>query len=926
MDSTKFYKTESSTVSQMKGNNRLLIYAIAGNDKKRLKELLKNTSVEKLKSLLIKNFTPINYCISLGFLSLIPALVNAGVDIDTNVHDDEIHEGLVNPVIYAALHGSIQALKLLVKLGARIDFNDKKIQDTFIHLAKNKAKKQLSIFLNYSSNITINLIELLVNNSKDDSLIFDEYIQEVIDCFIKKHDIEAIKFILTQYEYTLELDIVTGSSLFTASESGADEILSFLIKNYANFLDSYHYEDALNIAVMHNLNACVSILLEKCDLISFDTKFESLVQAVQLGHVETLNALLEYEDFEILVEENTKQLYSILQSKIASEEFNLLVFQLEKIKSFKVYYDEMKTRIDSLYNTFSPNLMLQGPLIKDLFTYELEWIAKYTLRNPKECVYSIKKNNLYVNIKKHNINLSKLIKNAELGHLAFSEEDSFAFSTQKLLSQDIIDFLKEPLPVNYLLSEKTLTDAEKLAINYYSDEGHTVINSILHGNPNEEKIDEHSNILDAFLHIIFLASGLSKIMPSWTRDPESLDTPLKSFRGEEHTTHEELKQRTKKLSNNIDGIIQSQSGFTSTSSEQDVASEFTKKLSRIEYAELYGKNIQPLSVYKQEKEYLQLPSFVHFEQVALHEEINVFQAKVVAPLYKKYRSTQQEYRLKHLSNITNSTNLLPSFIFDQTQPILLEGLLKECQHAYKHYLSLAFTENWMDIDWELKTQYGIIPRPNHGLAHTMRVAHLIPTVAQALVHYNNRFNFSDREICIMQVSAIFSVVGRKNEAGFRDNETRYKAFKETSAQAFSAYVKKHQFLNMTENEIKLYSAFIFKSGEPGEDAPAAILLAIARKLDLLRCFDVEKIQNDIIPSLNQHLPSSCVEQLINYAEALLHATGNRVLYGTTPIDDYNHEIFYQASTNVKFCYEALAEITPPIFETLILPFAKNKPS
>ena len=715
--------------------------------------------------------------------------------------------------------------------------------------------------------------------------------------------------------------MVIGASVFTASESGSNEILSFLIQNYDHFIDSFHYEDALDIAVTHNLDACVSTIFEKIDVISFDVKLDTLFNTIQLCHIDTLDVLLQYEDFEILAEENAADIYSILQKNIAKNEFSLMLNKFIKIEGFKIFYDDMKKSIDSLYYALSPNHSLQGPLNKDFFTRELEWIAKYTLRNPNECVYSIEKNRIYVHINKTSINLSKLIQQSELSHIVLSEEDSFYFSGLKSFPPEILNFLKKPLPRDYLLPKEFLTDSEKLAVYYYSGEGHTVINSILYGTPDKEKIAESSDVFNAFLNIIFLASALNKIMPSCTRDPESLKKPLKSFRGEEHTPHEELKKRSEQLQAHSEGVIQKQSGFTSTSSEQEVAISFAKKLSRIEYAELYGKNIQPLALHKHEKEYLQLPCRIHFEQVTQDEDISVFQAKVVTPLYKKYRSTQQEYRFKHLSTTTRSTNLLPYLIFDAVQPTLIDGLLKECQYVYKHYLSLPFTEDWIDVDWELVTPYGIIPRPNHGLAHTMRVAHLVPTVAEFLQHHDNKFNFTDRVISIVQLTALFSVVGRKNEAGFNDmqlNKSGYRVFKQNSAQAFSDYVRKNHFLNITEEEIKLYSGYVLRMGEPGENDPAAILLALAHKLDLLRCYEPERVENDIIKPLNQYFPAAYTEQLMNYAENLLHATGNRVLFGDDPTD-YDCERFYKASTNVQCCYQALIEIAPLVIELLNLP-------
>ena len=201
MDSTQFRNVEN-TASQIKKNNGLLIHAIVNNDKKRLKPLLENTPLEQLNTLLMGEYTPINYCVSQDYLSLIPLLVHAGMDIDSTAHDDKKHEGLVNPVIYTALHAPIKALKLLIKLGAIIDFNDKQTQDTFILLAKYDAKSQLSFFLTFGENISTDIVSLLIDNSENEVDLFQNNIQDVIDCFIKKQDLQSIESILSLYIVT----------------------------------------------------------------------------------------------------------------------------------------------------------------------------------------------------------------------------------------------------------------------------------------------------------------------------------------------------------------------------------------------------------------------------------------------------------------------------------------------------------------------------------------------------------------------------------------------------------------------------------------------------------------------------------------------------------------------------------------------------
>lgn len=910
-----------------KSNQDKLVRAIISNTKELLQEVLDSALASLLTSTpnnihltetAINGYTPLTYCIVHKHFSLIPLLVSLGADINSRCPQSGIH-----PMVYTSLHSPPKALQQLIELGGIIDFEEEKeAQTTLITLAKNKMKKQFSLFLEVGENLSLEMVSPLFENPMEDADLSNYYMQHIIDYFIEKNDIMSVENIFYQYQDKLDLDILVGASVFTSSELAAEEILCFFLDKYFVFIETFHFEDALEIAVKHNFWRIVSILIKTTNLYSIDAKYEALLTATKEGYVKTLKTLLKEDDFEILAGDNAEEVYACLQENRGTDEFESMFNRFMEIEDFKDFFETLKKRIATLYDALSPDHLLSGPLNKSFFTQELEWITRYSLRHPTKCIFSIAKNNLYIYIEDTYINLSKLIKDAELGHISLDENDSALFPNLEVLleKKSISELIHQPLPEDYLLSGEILTKAEKWVIHHYSDSAFTEINSVLYETP-DEKIQKESDILNVFLNIVFLASGLNKIKPDWTKDPESTQLALKSFRGETHVTHEELTQRIEKLENNNIGIIQKQSGFTSTSSEKDVALDFEGSLSQIEYEEIYGKNIQPLARYSHEKEYLQLPCRIHFHQMNRNDKMIEFQAKVVTPLYTQYRSTQQEHRFKRLMTITNSSHLL-SDSFRSIKLPLLEGLLKQCRYVYEHYLRHPFTENWFDVDWELVTVHGTINRPNHALAYVMRVAHIMPTLAEHLMYHDrSRFNFSDRTLCISMLMALFCVAGRKNESGFSDTQQGkigHKEFKQVSAQAFADYVTKSQFLSMTEQEIALYSGYILRMGEPGENSPCAILLSLSRCLDLLRCFDEEQVEKNVTGALNQYLPTETTEKLVDYAEALLHATGNRVVVGKQPCD-YDGDLFYMASTNIEFCYEALAKIEAPTVKPLTLP-------
>lgn len=247
-------------------------------------------------------------------------------------------------------------------------------------------------------------------------------------------------------------------------------------------------------------------------------------------------------------------------------------------------------------------------------------------------------------------------------------------------------------------------------------------------------------------------------------------------------------------------------------------------------------------------------------------------------------------------NITNSLNL--------------ESLLLVCHYVYNHFLSKAYTDKEITWDWNLTTAEGTIERPNHGLAHTMRVAQMVCVVTYFLSahHKDQGFDLDDRQIQLLQIAALFSVVGRENDMGFSDNPEKYMSFRLKSAQSFEAFAKR--FLNLSETELKHYTHIVYKMGNPTEQSPEFKILNFAHKLDLLRCYSASQIEKSIVEPLNEYLPKSETQKLLDYAEALLHATGDRIYTGKNP-QDYNKELFFKVSTNAKACLEALAQVEMP---------------
>lgn len=252
------------------------------------------------------------------------------------------------------------------------------------------------------------------------------------------------------------------------------------------------------------------------------------------------------------------------------------------------------------------------------------------------------------------------------------------------------------------------------------------------------------------------------------------------------------------------------------------------------------------------------------------------------------------------TNMTNASSL----------KLTLEPLLPVCDYVYDNYLSKAYTDRECTWDWVLHTAHSQIERPNHGLAHSMRVAHLVPVVAHFFTQHtnDNEFNFTKKQMQLIQIAALFSVVGRENDAGFGDNKEKYMQFRLKSAQAFEYYA--HHHLKLSPSEIKHYTHIVLKMGSPDEQSAEFKILNFAHKLDLLRCYSAEQIQKSITEPLNHYLPESETQKLLDYAEDLLYATGDRVYVGKNP-QDYNKALFCKTSTCAKACIEAIAQVEVP---------------
>ncbi|WP_242604140.1 SidE phosphodiesterase domain-containing protein, partial [Legionella erythra] len=154
------------------------------------------------------------------------------------------------------------------------------------------------------------------------------------------------------------------------------------------------------------------------------------------------------------------------------------------------------------------------------------------------------------------------------------------------------------------------------------------------------------------------------------------------------------------------------------------------------------------------------------DKIAKLEALN----KKMRKLVEKVRDSNLLYEpLKDAS--TKISHLIMQLKIDNSS-----GLIREAGYVYTHHLSKAYKETELEsTDAVLARDNQVIHRPNHGLAHSLRVATYIPLV----VEYFQQFakpklsqlcqNLNSEELKKLQLCMLFSVSGRESDLAFKSN-------------------------------------------------------------------------------------------------------------------------------------------------------------
>lgn len=284
----------------------------------------------------------------------------------------------------------------------------------------------------------------------------------------------------------------------------------------------------------------------------------------------------------------------------------------------------------------------------------------------------------------------------------------------------------------------------------------------------------------------------------------------------------------------------------------------------------------------------------------------------------------------------NAAQAVVDFIKHEYAPQLaFHGeLLERANYVYEQHLCKRYQDTNIDAtDVLLTTPNGVINRPNHGLAHTLRVASYVENVVEYFQHFSNNPNFkifcnqlTSEDILDIQTALLFSVSGRECELGFSSNPDLYNHYREICAVQYENFARSKNF---PEDKIAKFRELVRFLGNPGyvkdlqDESKSFIfhIMNLAHKLDLMRCYNLSSylhainVTNELVVE-HSPLQENALNELFSVVTKRTLATGDRMFCKyyqgklTSEMNDYDHVLFFKASTKPSTCLALLQNRRP----------------
>lgn len=259
-------------------------------------------------------------------------------------------------------------------------------------------------------------------------------------------------------------------------------------------------------------------------------------------------------------------------------------------------------------------------------------------------------------------------------------------------------------------------------------------------------------------------------------------------------------------------------------------------------------------------------------------------------------------------------------------------------YAFNHHLKHSYKgeESFIIINEQR------IERPNHAMPHTYEVMSLIKPVINYFGAYAKDEAFKTfcqditaEKIEWLLVDAAFSVTGRESEWGFSDNKEAYLRYRAASRDNFIAFAKRTAPEGTSADVIQQFADIVWHMGDPeyvtiGPNTPQECkanvyyqrILNLAHNINLMRCWGLARFKPSMQASCHAFSTESPAQHqayvsMLQYNAEHIKAHGGQLLIDVTadgeledvyiPYQDH----FAEASSSVKGLFEMTQTVPKP---------------
>ncbi len=280
--------------------------------------------------------------------------------------------------------------------------------------------------------------------------------------------------------------------------------------------------------------------------------------------------------------------------------------------------------------------------------------------------------------------------------------------------------------------------------------------------------------------------------------------------------------------------------------------------------------------------------------------------------YLHHRIKQDQHALIEAGNYT-----FEKFYKNYYQDIALcdiDSMIKidgDVVHRPKHFTNQEDWENYVANEWAAIP--GVeIRRPNHSLAHDMRSALYVPPILTMLKNHAAHdgvkkylSGMDDFKQTIIQIALLFSSTGREAEISAMDHMDVYVGYRKNGSDNFFNYLKQagyyhdvpgddlvkqeqNRFIDEMNEQLRYMGNPVYfrdlnalDSGNE-EKGLLHLILILAHRLDLMRCFDLDKFKSVMNTMMTQmtgyvdkHFEIRALPVLYQMTNDALNTTGDR---------------------------------------------------